>query len=279
MDKKICSKCKIEKSLNEFYFNTNHNRHSAQCKICEKENRKIHRLNNIEKYKTKDKEYYDKNKEILNEKNRQRWEKNKNKYSLTAKKWREENREYNLKKQKEYYENNKEKMSEYNKERGKKYYNENKEKCNNRSKKNYENNKESYLIRNKLNKEKNRDYYRKLFRTWISNKRKTDEEFKIKCAYRNRIRLLIKTQKMKKLNHYIDLLGCTIGELKIHLESQFTDGMNWDNYGKYGWHIDHIKPCASFDLTDPEEQKKCFHYSNLQPLWWIDNLKKGSKIA
>ena len=66
--------------------------------------------------------------------------------------------------------------------------------------------------------------------------------------------------------------------LKQHLESQFKDGMSWNNHGVKGWHIDHIKPCASFDLTDPEEQKKCFHFSNLQPLWWIDNLKKKDKI-
>ena len=67
-------------------------------------------------------------------------------------------------------------------------------------------------------------------------------------------------------------------DLKLHLENQFVDGMNWNNYGKNGWHIDHIKPCASFDLTDPKQQKICFHYTNLQPLWAIDNLIKHSKL-
>jgi len=52
--------------------------------------------------------------------------------------------------------------------------------------------------------------------------------------------------------------------------------MSWDNYGYRGWHIDHIRPCASFDLTDPEQQRECFHYTNLQPLWWQDNLRKGT---
>jgi len=54
--------------------------------------------------------------------------------------------------------------------------------------------------------------------------------------------------------------------------------MTWSNYGK-GWHIDHIKPCASFDLSNPEQQKICFHYTNLQPLWAIDNIKKGAKFT
>ena len=69
------------------------------------------------------------------------------------------------------------------------------------------------------------------------------------------------------------LLGCSIEFLKQHLESQFTDGMNWANYGK--WHIDHILPCASFDKSKPEEQSKCFNYSNLQPLWALDNMCKS----
>jgi hypothetical protein len=60
------------------------------------------------------------------------------------------------------------------------------------------------------------------------------------------------------------------------LEKQFTKGMNWKNYGK--WHIDHIKPCASFDLSLEHEQKLCFHFTNLQPLWAKDNIRKSDKI-
>ena len=74
----------------------------------------------------------------------------------------------------------------------------------------------------------------------------------------------------------MELTGCTLEELKEHLASKFTEGMTFENYGK--WHIDHILPCASFDLLLPEEQPKCFHYTNLQPLWAIDNMKKGAKI-
>ena len=82
----------------------------------------------------------------------------------------------------------------------------------------------------------------------------------------------------RKAAHSIELLGCTRDELRAHLERQFTSGMTWDNYGVKGWHIDHRKPCAAFDLTNSEQQKECFHYTNLQPLWAKDNLAKGDKI-
>jgi len=74
----------------------------------------------------------------------------------------------------------------------------------------------------------------------------------------------------------IKLIGCSIEFLKKYLESKFKLGMNWDNYGK--WHIDHIRPCSSFDLSKEEEQYKCFNYINLQPLWAEENLQKHNKI-
>ena len=73
----------------------------------------------------------------------------------------------------------------------------------------------------------------------------------------------------------MELVGCTTEELKAHLEAQFTEGMTWENYGIDGWHIDHIRPCASFNLLDPEEQRICFRWSNLQPLWGVDNMSKN----
>ena len=72
-----------------------------------------------------------------------------------------------------------------------------------------------------------------------------------------------------------ELLGCSFEEVWNHLESKFQPGMTKENHGL--WHVDHIRPCASFDLTDPEQQKICFHYTNLEPMWAIDNLKKGAK--
>ena len=62
----------------------------------------------------------------------------------------------------------------------------------------------------------------------------------------------------------------------LYLQGKFKEGMHWNNLGK--WHIDHIRPCASFDLTDPEQQKQCFHYTNLQPLWAAENIRKGAKV-
>lgn len=70
----------------------------------------------------------------------------------------------------------------------------------------------------------------------------------------------------------LDLLGCSMEQFRRHTEVQFKPGMSWDNYGQ--WHMDHKKPCVKFDLSKPEEQKACFHYSNLQPLWAEENLAK-----
>lgn len=76
----------------------------------------------------------------------------------------------------------------------------------------------------------------------------------------------------------MELLGCSVDECRKYLESKFLPGMTWENYGKSGWHIDHIIPCNLFDLTKPEEQLKCFHYTNLQPLWETDNASKQDKV-
>jgi len=76
-------------------------------------------------------------------------------------------------------------------------------------------------------------------------------------------------------------LGCSVKQFSEHLERQFRDGMNWENYGniKGKWSIDHIIPISSFNLDDIEQAKKAFHYSNCQPMWAIDNIKKGAKIS
>ena len=96
---------------------------------------------------------------------------------------------------------------------------------------------------------------------------------------KNRIRMNLGTRLWqvvsKKHGNTMQLTGCTTEFLMTHIESKFTDGMSWDNYGN--WHIDHVLPCASFDLENSEEQKKCFHWSNLQPLWAADNIRKGCR--
>jgi hypothetical protein len=82
-----------------------------------------------------------------------------------------------------------------------------------------------------------------------------------------------------KSGRTVALLGCSIQSFKIYLESRFDVGMSWSNYGRGGWHIDHIIPCALFDLSRSEHQKRCFHFSNLQPLWESENCKKGDKLS
>ena len=86
-----------------------------------------------------------------------------------------------------------------------------------------------------------------------------------------------KMQGKRKAGSAVKDLGCTLMELMDHLESKFQDGMNWENYGE--WHIDHIKPLSMFDLTNEEDFKIAVHYTNLQPLWAIDNLKKSNKVS
>jgi hypothetical protein len=81
----------------------------------------------------------------------------------------------------------------------------------------------------------------------------------------------------KRLFSTADLIGCTWEEFVSYIEKQFKPGMAWENHGE--WHIDHIKPCALFDLSKPEEQKACFHFTNVQPLWAVDNMKKGAKYG
>ena len=102
-----------------------------------------------------------------------------------------------------------------------------------------------------------------------------DPIFKITETLRTRVRDAIKTNSKSVSTK--KLIGCSIEYLMNHLESQFDDSMGWYNHGFYGWHIDHIKPCASFNLTDPEQQRVCFHFTNLQPLWAEDNMSKGRK--
>jgi hypothetical protein len=100
---------------------------------------------------------------------------------------------------------------------------------------------------------------------------------KIAINLRARVAQALKWSGVKKSAKTFGLIGCSVAELKAHLESQFLPGMTWDNWTTDGWHVDHIRPCASFDLSDLEQQKACFHYSNLQPLWAIDNLRKQAK--
>lgn len=110
---------------------------------------------------------------------------------------------------------------------------------------------------------------------------KIDENVRIRASLRsamNRV-LASRNQGLTKDNRTLNMIGCSFEFLKAHLESQFREGMTWQNYGRYGWHIDHIIPCAHFDLRELGQRRLCFHFTNLQPLWAEENLRKGSRIS
>lgn len=110
-------------------------------------------------------------------------------------------------------------------------------------------------------------------------RRAIDPQTAMLSKIRNRINTALRRyfHRPGKSDTTIQLLGCNFTQLKTHLSNQFSSGMSWENYNRTGWHIDHKRPCASFDLTVPAQQRECFHYTNLQPLWAVDNLRKGAK--
>jgi hypothetical protein len=132
-------------------------------------------------------------------------------------------------------------------------------------------------------KEYMRNYYKKYYqdnKDKIIFKRRQFEKQNVNHRLSKRLRTRLRNAlcgKYKSGSAVRDL-GCSIEELKIYLESKFQPGMSWDNYGKDGWHIDHIKPLSKFNLSNPEEFKKACHYTNLQPLWWHENILKSNKF-
>jgi len=167
---------------------------------------------------------------------------------------------------KKYYKDNCEKIQRYEKE----YRDKNKEKIKLRKQKYSKNNKEKIAKRGKIWREKTKNKIKRNSRH--RERYMTDIIYKIKHNLKRRIGLALNGKD--KAVSTMFLIGCDIDYLLYYLQDKFKEGMSWDNYGK--WHIDHIKPCAKFDLSKPKEQKACFHYTNLQPLWAIDNLRKSN---
>jgi hypothetical protein len=174
------------------------------------------------------------------------------KYKQYKKDYYLKNKDFLVEKNNLYKENNKEKMTLYFKE-----YNEN---------------------RKEQLKEYRKEYFQKNKKR-INEKAKLDKQRNpnIKIAHSLRNRIIKVLNGSTKKDSTFNLLGCTIAEFKLYLESQFTETMSWENYGSI-WHIDHILPCASFDLSEESQQRLCFNYRNLQPLLAHDNLVKGKKI-
>jgi len=128
-----------------------------------------------------------------------------------------------------------------------------------------------------------KEYYNQYDKNYKKNRKRIDINYRLRYNLRTRIWKVLKG--ITKSEVTMKLVGCSIKFLRQYLESLFKSGMSWENYGTgrngkgmQQWHIDHIKPCASFDLSKPSEQRKCFHYTNLQPLWAKENLEKRDKI-
>lgn len=162
-------------------------------------------------------------------------------------------------------------------EAGKKFYKENRDKVLNSCKIRYKNNSERYLAQQNKYRKENPQKRKSTLRRFTANKRKANPMYKLEVTLRNRINLVTRYRGKKKPIKTMELIGCTIEECRAHIESLFKPGMSWSNHGQ--WHIDHKLPIASFDLTDLEQQKICFNYTNLQPLWAAENRSKGAKIT
>lgn len=168
-------------------------------------------------------------------------------------------KEWKNKNHKEYYIKNRDKKLKY----AKRYRDLNKDKQREYMSIYYENNKE------KIHKQR-LSYQRK--------RRQTDIGYKIVTNMRSRLGGFLGRRGMNKDNKTMKYVGCNKNELVKHLESLFTDGMTWDNYGRDGWHIDHIIPMTHFNLNNEDEIYMACNYKNLQPLWAIDNIRKGNKL-
>lgn len=185
--------------------------------------------------------------------NKEKLKKSGKKHNEYRKKWREKNKETIKQKMKIYHKNNKEKI----KIRQKEYDIKNKEKKS-------QNHKE-YSIKNREKINKYQTQYNK-------NKYYNNPEHKLKMIMICRLNALLKQKSSREGSRTTTMLGCSLQELRQYLEHQFKPEMSWENHGKI-WEIDHIQPCSSFNLLLEKEQKKCFHYSNTQPLF------KTTKIA
>lgn len=235
MEKKICSKCKIEKDVCEFYKNPKKDGEvRTRCKTCTNEDSTLYNQKNKEKLREIKERYVTNNKEKVKN-SKKNWF---NKNPTYKKEWYEKNIDKILENRKNHYYENRAERIAYNKE---------------------------YVKKNKLIlNEKNKQRY------------KVDVIFKLKQSIRTRINKYLKSKKIEKNRKIFQIVGCSVDLLKEHLEKQFKSGMTWENYGLYGWHIDHIIPLASAK-TEEEIYTLC-HYTNLQPLWAEENLRKNKKI-
>jgi len=193
-------------------------------------------------------------KDCHKEYSQKRYQQNSKHINKQAQKYYQQNLEQNKKRNKKYYKEHHQEMSEYYKEH-----------CQEIS--------EYQKEYRKTHHEHRRSYSRKYY----CKKRQEDVKFRLNENMRTAIWRSLKGNKAGK--HWETLLGCTLNELQICMEKQFTEGMSWDNYGM--WHIDHRIPISAFNFSSPEhlDFKRCWALSNLQPMWASENLRKSNKLT
>jgi hypothetical protein len=242
MEMKICTKCNIEKDITLFVKRSkSSDGHAFECKEC-------HNAYGKQKYI----EDIDNNRIKANKHTHDYYLRHPGRHYGSFKRYKEKYPERRKETEKNYRLKNKDKIKAYKRRTAYKYI----ERKRTRSKEYRTENRE------KLN-EKNRII------------RNSSEQNKLKHNLRNRIRFVLKGLRRGGRLH--ELVGCSVDFLKSYLESQFTAGMSWGTYGTGGWHVDHVIPIKAFDLTNEIQQKACFYYKNLSPLWGSDNISKSAK--
>ena len=252
MQTKVCSKCKLEKDVCEFYKDSKKiGTYIAKCKLCLAEESKLYSKNNREKRNEIQKNWRKENKEKVKNYRKKYYDISPEKFILISRNYRLKNKDKIKNQNKKYYLKN----LNYHKERLKKWTEINK------------NHRKEYQ---KKWKEINRDNIKEYKKLRYEN----DLIYKLITNCRNRINSFLKTKKISKNNKTFEIIGCDPEELKNHLEKQFRNDMCWENRNE--WHIDHIIPLSS-SKTEEDVFKLC-HYTNLQPLWVNENLQKSNKI-
>ena len=286
-DKKLCRHCGVAKPLSDFQKAGGGKWLQPYCKPCDAKRKRNYVQENLDKEKKKRKEYYVENKVIISEKTKERYIKNIEKIKVKSKEYRNRTAEQKRKKDREYGRINREKISKQLKAKRQsnpEYYKaQAKAIRQNRTpeqRKRLAEWQKEYRIKNRdrllKHRELKRDVIREQNRIRSNKKSATDICYRIVKNLRSRTRFALKKWDTVKSDTTERLLGCTIPEFKKYFSSLFTEGMTWELFMLGEIHIDHIKPCSKFDLRISEQQRECFHYTNLQPLWQLDNLRKGT---
>ena len=204
--------------------------------------------------------YWEIHKENLLKKKREQYANNPEKYIASVKTYREKNIEKCRERDKNYYYKNVEKRKSYNYAR---YYGE----------------KHEYILKQKseyVRRPEVRKHRSEYSNTYSKERRKNDIQFRLGLLLRCRLNDIFRGGG--KYGSAVRDLGCSLTELKAYLEQKFEPEMSWKNHGHKGWHIDHVFPLSRFDLSNREQFMRACHYTNLQPLWWQDNLSKFNHI-